>query len=53
MSGYAPQAEKAFAQARACYEETEAWLAGQEAAALTHAELPSSYSWSMPGSYMP
>jgi hypothetical protein len=39
MSEYAPGAEKAFAQARACYEETEAWLAGQEAAALTHAEL--------------
>ena len=39
MSGYAPEAEKAFAQARACYEETEAWLAGQEAAALTHAGL--------------
>jgi hypothetical protein len=39
MSGYAPEAEKAFTQARACYEETEAWLAGQVAAALTHAEL--------------
>ncbi len=39
MSEYAPEAEKAFAHARACYEETEAWLAGQEAAALTHAEL--------------
>jgi len=39
MSEYAPGAEKAFAQARACYEETEAWLAGQEAAALTHAGL--------------
>jgi hypothetical protein len=39
MSEYAPGAEKAFAQARACYEETESWLAGQEAAALTHAEL--------------
>ena len=39
MSGYAPGAERAFAQARACYEETEAWLAGQEAAALTHAGL--------------
>jgi hypothetical protein len=39
MSEYAPEAEKAFAQARACYEEAEAWLAGQEAAALTHAEL--------------
>jgi hypothetical protein len=39
MSGYAPEAGKAFAQARACFEETEAWLAGREAAALTHAEL--------------
>ncbi len=39
MSEYALGAEKAFAQARACFEETEAWLAGQEAAALTHAEL--------------
>jgi len=39
MSEYAPGAERTFAQARACYEETEAWLAGEDAAALTHAEL--------------
>ncbi|HEY5989866.1 MAG TPA: ISKra4 family transposase [Streptosporangiaceae bacterium] len=39
MSEYAPGAEKAFAQARAWYEETEAWLAGEGAAVLTHAEL--------------
>lgn len=39
MSEYAAEAGKAFAQARACYEETVAWLAGQEAAALTHAKL--------------
>jgi hypothetical protein len=28
-----------FAPARACYEETEQWLASTEASALTHAEL--------------
>jgi hypothetical protein len=39
MSEYAYQAAQAFAQARLFYEEMEQWLAGQEAAALTHAEL--------------
>jgi len=39
MSEYARETAGAFAQARACYEETAAWLAGAEAAALTHAEL--------------
>jgi hypothetical protein len=39
MSEYAQQTAEAFAQAGAHYEETERWLAGQEAAALTHAEL--------------
>jgi hypothetical protein len=39
MSDYAPGADCAFAQARACYEEAEAWLAGEDAAALTHAGL--------------
>ncbi len=36
---YAQQTVEAFAQARACYEETGQWLAGPEAAALTHADL--------------
>src|SRR6266581_3345345 len=39
MSGYAQQTAEAFAQARACYEETEQWLASAGAAVLTHAEL--------------
>jgi len=39
MSEYAQEVAEAFAQARDCYEETERWLAGGEAAALTHAEL--------------
>ena len=39
MSQYAQQTAWAFTQARACYEETEQWLASAEAAALTHAEL--------------
>jgi hypothetical protein len=39
MSEYAQQTAEAFAQARAHYEEAERWLASQEAAALTHAEL--------------
>src|SRR5229473_3569735 len=38
MSEYARETAGAFAQARGCYEETEAWLASAEAAALTHAE---------------
>jgi hypothetical protein len=39
MSEYARETAGAFGQARACYEETEAWLASAEAAVLTHAEL--------------
>ena len=39
MSGYAQQTAEAFALSRACYEETEQWVASAEAAALTHAEL--------------
>src|SRR5260370_866548 len=39
MSEYARETAGAFAQARGCFEETEAWLASAEAAALTHAEL--------------
>src|SRR5258708_14713410 len=39
MSEYAQEAAEAFAQARACYEETEQWLGSAEAAALAHAEL--------------
>jgi len=40
MSQYAPEmTAEAFAQARSCYEEAEQWLASEEAAALTHAEL--------------
>jgi hypothetical protein len=39
MSEYARLAAEVLAQARAHYEETERWLASQEAAALTHAEL--------------
>lgn len=39
MSQYAQEAAEAFAQARACYEETEQWLGSAEVAALTHAEL--------------
>jgi hypothetical protein len=39
MSEYGQQVAEAFAQARACYEETGQWLASEEAASLTHAEL--------------
>jgi hypothetical protein len=39
MSEYAQQTAEAFAQARAHFEETERWLASQEAAALAHADL--------------
>jgi hypothetical protein len=39
MQEYAPEAEPAFAGARSCYGEIERWLAGEEAAAFTHAEL--------------
>jgi hypothetical protein len=39
MQEYAPEAEPAFAGARSCYGEIERWLGGEEAAALTHAEL--------------
>ncbi len=39
MSEYAQQTAEAFAQARVHFEETERWLASQEAAALTHADL--------------
>jgi hypothetical protein len=40
MQEYVPgTAAEAFAGARSCYEDTERWLAGEEAAALTHAEL--------------
>jgi len=39
MQEYAPGTAEAFAGARSCYEETERWLACDEAAALTHAEL--------------
>jgi len=39
MSQYAHETAETFAQARACYAETEQWLASEEAAALTHGEL--------------
>src|SRR6266487_5701271 len=39
MSEYAQETAEVFAPARACYEETEQWLASTEASALTHAEL--------------
>jgi hypothetical protein len=39
MSEYGQETAEVFAPARACYEETEQWLASTEASALTHAEL--------------
>jgi hypothetical protein len=42
MSEYAQETAEVFAPARACYEETERWLARTEASALTYAELETS-----------
>ena len=39
MPGYVPETAAEFAQSKACFAEAVGWLAGPEAAALTHAEL--------------
>jgi hypothetical protein len=39
MPGYAERCGEEFARSRTCFAELEKWLAGGEAAALTHAEL--------------
>jgi hypothetical protein len=38
-TGRSPEPEAGFSQSRTCFVETVEWLAGPEAAALTHAEL--------------